>query len=242
MADPTDIQLHASAAETASGSGSAIDIGTRRSCVKLTLTVSALSGAGASLQAIVETAVSATGPWLSVGSFPALTVARTSGCVFADCRRWVRIRWVMAGASPSIQFECSGAAHVIYSSLGDITAHGLPKEATSSVPAEERAKHALAATGEAEGYLAGGYTMPLVAWDDELRRQVAQIAVYAIMCRRGFQPQGIDELIVKNRDDAISWLKMVAKGIIKQPGIVDSTPTVSGSQARVTSRCSSRGW
>lgn len=246
MADPLEIALHASGAETTSSSGAPVDIGQLRSCVKATLVVSAISGTGAKLTAVLDTAPASTGPWLQVGAFATVSVARSLDAVFADCRRWVRLRWAFDGTLPSATFEAAGQGHVLYASLKDIETHGMPKGVISSVPAEERAQHALAATGEAEGYLSGGYTLPLSAWGDELRRQVAQIAVYAIMSRRGFQPQGTDELIVKNRDDAISWMGKIAKGLIKPPGIVDATPTVSGSRPRigagVNSNCSTRGW
>lgn len=246
MANPLDITLHASTAESASASGTAVDISVLRSCVKLNLIVSAISGANAELTAIVETAPEQTGPWIAVGTFPKLTVARTCEAVFADCQRWVRVRWVLEGTTPSCTFAVGGQAHVLYATIADTEAYGLPKSAIGSVPLEERAKHALAATGEADGYLAGGYTLPLVAWPPELSQMVAQIAIYATMKRRGFQPQDSDELIVKGRDDTISWLTKIAKGVIKPPGIQDSTPDQSGSRVRVgaaaRSGCGPRGW
>lgn len=241
MADPLAIVLQASGPQTASASGSAVDIGALRSCVKAQLIVSAISGTGAEIEAIVETAPASTGPWLKVASFPKLTVARSCEQVFADCQQFVRLRWVLAGTSPAVTFGATGVAHVLYATLRDTETHGIPKKAIASVPAEERAEHALAASGEAEGYLAGGYTLPLLAWPDELRMQVAQLAVYRTMSRRGFQPEGSDDLIIKNKDDAISWLGKIAKGIIKPPGIQDSTPDKSGSRVRVQTG-EARGW
>lgn len=243
MADPLDIVLLASAEQTASSSGAAVDIGANRCCVKATLVVSAISGTGAKVEAILETAPSATGPWLRVGSFPALTVARSCDAVFADCRRWVKLRWVITGTAPAITFGAAGTAHQLYATLADINTHGIPDAAVSTVPIEERAQHALAATGEAEGYIGGGYPLPLLGWPDELRRQVAQIAVYNIIKRRGFQPDGEDALIVKGRDDAIAWLTRLSKGLIKPPGMAGSSPApgTSGSRVRMQTG-TTRGW
>lgn len=241
MADALAITLHADGAETANGSSVAVDIGALRSCVKATLVVSAIS-AGASIEVAVETSTSATGPWSRVGGFVALTIPKAVDCVVADCRRYVRVSWTLTGTTPSATFAASGEAHVLYATLRDIEIHGISKQAIGLVPAEERTEHALAATGEAEGYLAGGYKLPLVAWSTELRRQVAQLAVYAIMSRRGFQPQGTDELIVKNRDDAISWLSKVNRGLLQPPGIVDSTPEVEEATLSVVSGPNTSRW
>lgn len=240
MADALAITLHADATETVSGANAAIDIGALRTCVKATLTVSAMTG---SLSVALETSATPTGPWLRVGAFVALTVPKSVDCVFADCRRYVRIAWSFTNTiTPTATFSVSGEAHQLYASLRDIDVQGLSKQAIGSIPNEEKAEHALAATGEAEGYLAGGYALPLVAWSPELRRQVAQIAVYSIMCKRGFQPQGTDELIVKNRDDAISWLSKINRGNLKPPGIVDSTPEVEESAVVVVSGPPTGDW
>ncbi len=234
MADAIAITLATDGTVSGSGAGAAVDIGALRSCVKATLAATTIV-AGTSLTVAIETSTSATGPWAKVGAFVTLTVTKAIDGVFADCRRYVRATWALTGAAPSATFAVAGEAHVLYASLRDIDVHGISKQAIGTVSVEERAEHALAATGEAEGYLAGGYKLPLVAWSTELRRQVAQLAVYAIMSRRGFQPQGTDELIVKNRDDAISWLSKVNRGLIQPPGIVDSTPEIEESSVVVVS-------
>lgn len=224
MANALAVALHASGAEAASGNGTAVDIGLLRSCLKLSLQVDAISGTGASLTVHIESAPSATGPWQIVQSFPGLTVASSKRQIFADCLQFVRARWVIAGATPSVTFTVSGAAHVLYAKVADVGTHAIPATAISSVSAAEQAALCLAATDEADGYLGGGKTLPLAAWGDDLTAQVANIAAFKIMKRRGFQPDGSDELIVKGRDDAVSWLRGVARGDIEPPGLVDSTP------------------
>jgi phage gp36-like protein len=226
MANALAVTPHASAEETASGSATAVDIGTLRSCLKLRLDLTALSGTGAKLTVCVETSSASTGPWKSLGSFPALSVAAVKEQVFADCFRYNRVRWVLDGTTPAATFTVSGNAHVLYAKVADLSDHGIAKAALVNIDQSALAKHCLAATDEADGYLAGGKTLPLVAWPDDLTAKVAEIAAYKALKVRGFQPDGSDELIVKGRDDAISWLKGIARGEIDPPGMVDSTPEV----------------
>lgn len=226
MANALAVTLHASAAETASSASAAIDIGTLRSCLKLRLELGALTGDGARLTVYIETGASVAGPWRGLGAFPALTVAATKDQVFADCLRYNRVRWLLEGATPSATFRVDGSAHVLYAKVADVGIHAIPAEAIKSVSVAEQAACCLAATDEADGYIGGGKTLPLTAWGDDLTAKVAEIAAFKIMKRRGFQPQGTDELIVKGRDDAISWLKGVGNGSIEPPGMIDSTPEV----------------
>lgn len=226
MANALAVTLHASAAETASGASAAIDIGALRSCLKLRLDLDSITGTGARVSVFIETAASATGPWRPLSSFPALSVAVSKEQVFADCLRWNRVRCTIEGTGTSATFTVSGAAHVLYAKVADVGIHAIPAEAIKSVSVAEQAACCLAATDEADGYIGGGKTLPLTAWGDDLTAQVANIAAFKIMKRRGFQPQGSDELIVKGRDDAISWLRGVGRGDIEPPGMVDSTPDV----------------
>jgi phage gp36-like protein len=197
---------------------------------------------GAKLTVYVETAPSADGPWQALASFPALSVVASKDQVFADCLRYNRVRWVLEGATPSATFVVSGAAHVLYAKIADVGVHALPPEAIKSVPLVEQAACCLSATDEADGYLGGGKKLPLTAWGDDLTMQVAQIAAFRIMKRRGFQPQGSDELIVKGRDDAISWLRGVGRGDIEPPGMVDSTPDTYDAGITVISAPRQCGW
>lgn len=224
MANALTVTLHAAGAESASGSGSAVSIGELRSCLKLRLRLDSISGTGAKLTVTVETASTSTGPWQPVDSFVTLSVAKTVDRVFADCLPYVRVSWQLTGSTSSATFAVTGAAHVLYARLADFGTHSIPKEALGSVPRDEQAAICLAATDEADGYLAAGKKLPLTAWGDDLTAHVANIVAYRVMKRRGFQPEGDDTLIVKDRDDAIAWLKGVGAGRIEPPGMVDSTP------------------
>jgi phage gp36-like protein len=110
----------------------------------------------------------------------------------------------------------------LYAAPSDVADFAFPQDAIASVPAGVQAFACLAATDEAATYLAGRFTLPLTEWTTDLTMHVAMMAGYQIMKRRGFQPQGFDELIVKGRDDAIAYLKMIATNKLYPPGFVDS--------------------
>ncbi len=246
MADALAITLQASGAVTTSGSGAAVDIGATRSAARLELQLSAISGTGARLTVKVETALSSTGPWRSVATFPTLTVETFSAKMFATCERFVRVSWVVDGTTPSFTFSVAGEAHVLYAVLDDVGRHALPLHTLTSVSTEDKATALLGATDEADSYLAKAPSidLPLTSWSEALTMHVARIAAYGIMLRRGFQPDGPDQLIVKMRDDAIAWLKMVASGDVEAPGGGDPDPGTgprNSDAAHVYSQ-PARGW
>lgn len=223
-----------------------MDIGAARSAARLELQVSALSGEGAKLTVKVETALSPTGPWRAVAAFPTLTVETFAAKLFATCERYLRVSWVVEGTTPSFTFSVDGQAHCLYAVLDDVGRHALPLHTLTSVSAEDKAAALLGATDEAESYLAKAPSidLPLATWSEALTMHVARIAAYGIMLRRGFQPEGVDQLIVKMRDDAIAWLKMVAAGdveVVPPDPDPDPTPGVDGDAARVYSQ-PARGW
>lgn len=222
------IEPHALLAETADGSGTSVDINARRSCVVLRLRLSAISGTGASLTCYVESAPESTGPWLNHGSFSTLSAVGTKDLIVADTYQYVRVRWTLAGTTPSATFRINGSAHTLYATPSDVTDLALPADSINSVPAPVKALACLSATDEAATYLAGRFTLPITEWTTDLTMHVAMMAGYQIMKRRGFQPQGFDELIVKGRDDAIAYLKMIAANKLYPPGFVDSMGTDVG--------------
>jgi phage gp36-like protein len=100
---------------------------------------------------------------------------------------------------------------------------GLPSDALTGIASPTIVQALEWASSTANGYLRKRYTLPLVAWEDDLRRVVCKIAAYDLMCIRGFRPgSDTDATIVKNYDDAIIWLKAVAESDI-EPAITDST-------------------
>jgi phage gp36-like protein len=127
-----------------------------------------------------------------------------------------------------------------YASIADLTSLGFPALALGSLP-DADANNALdAASIEADGYLAPRYTLPLTTWPLSLRMHVARIAAYVIMSTRGMNPGSRgNELIVKGYDDAIMWLKNVARGVVTLPIADTAAPAMISPQVASSY---SRGW
>ncbi len=82
------------------------------------------------------------------------------------------------------------------------------------------------ASGVAGSYLRKRYKLPLVSWCEELKSAVGELAQWKLFGRRGVRPSsGNNEMAEKRYDDAILWLKDIAKGLCELD-CVDSTPTL----------------
>jgi phage gp36-like protein len=136
-----------------------------------------------------------------------------------------------------LEFEVAGVSRVIYVRPKDVFESSIPQHALQGVESQVMARACIEASSKAHGFFARRYTGPLVSWDSDVRRELAQIVAYMVMSHRGFAPDGTDELIVKNHNDALKWLGQVGSGAVS-PDIGDSTPARSGSGARVYSRSS----
>jgi phage gp36-like protein len=230
MSNPLDLILHATAAETASGVTAATDIGPRNA-LRLTLEASAFVGTGAKLTVDIETSPNGTSGWKRIGALPALTVETTAEETFGSVLRYVRFRWALDGTTPSVAFGLTGSAHVTYANLRDIDRLGMAKAALAAVPVSDKIEALIAASDISDRYLCREFTLPLVKWPSDLRRFVVHIAVYDLMCVRGFQPEGADALIVKRYDDAIAQLREIGDGKACMPGIEDSDDGDSSSSS-----------
>jgi phage gp36-like protein len=235
------IEFHAITDEvTAGGQSPAVDIGPLRSVVRASLFVGTLTGAR--LDVALETSPDGA-HWRSLGPIGSLKgVAKTTEIALGFCDRYVRIAWELTGTA--VSFAALGEAHQIFATPADIRNAHLPGVALEDMPSSQELDALLASSDEAEGYLASGFTLPLVSWSHDLRMHVAGMAGYGLMRSRGFDPEGVDALIVKGRDDAIAWLGKIAARKLTPPGFVDSTPSAaeSPSFARVRGANESRGW
>jgi phage gp36-like protein len=226
MSNPLAVTLHGLAAETTSGASAALDLGTVRNALRLVLDVEAITAA-ASLTVAIQTSPTGTGGWVAVAAFDAVTATTSVEQSFGSLQRFVRAAWTITGATPSISFGLAGVAHVTYAKVRDLTTLGIATKALQTVSVHDKVESLLAASAIADRYLCRQFTLPLASWGDDLRRMVAQIAVYDLMAVRGFQPQGVDELIVKRYDDAIAALREMAAGKACMPDVVDTTPETS---------------
>lgn len=244
MADPLAVDLHALSAETASGNGPAVDTGTLRSLVEVVVDITAIGGTNPSVLLRLETSPDGTTGWRTVGTpfVPVTSAGRRLERIQGGFSRYIRAAWTLSGTGgPTVTFQIAGTAHVLFATEEDVVRYGLPTDVVRAVDQEKRSAAILAASDEAAGYLNGAYVLPLTAWGRDLTKKVSHIAAAHIMGIKGFDPDGADAAIEKRNDDAISWLKLVAAGRVRPPGIVDSTPETVEAAGYVASD-TSRGW
>jgi len=128
------------------------------------------------------------------------------------------------------------AETVTYITDAELLSLGLPGAALSSVASATRDQARAAASDQASSYLKKRFALPLLAWAGDIKRAVADLAMYDLITFRGFDPGSQSgELIVKRRDDAILWLRDVARGIVEPIDVLDSTADVDEAAPLVSS-------
>ncbi len=88
------------------------------------------------------------------------------------------------------------------------------------------------ASREADSYMRGRYSLPLLAWGSDVTRYTSWIACYLIAQQIGFAPQaGSDRLIVERYYQAVGWPDRAGTGwfpgIQRQAIHPDVTPSVN---------------
>lgn len=132
-----------------------------------------------------------------------------------------------------------------YATAADLARLALPARALTGILLTDQGAALEAASSLADGYLAARYTLPLLAWGDDLRRAVSLIAAYDLMTRRGYSPEGGDEQLRLRYEDAIRWLEQVSKGTISPVGLEESPPSATpppGDSGPVIAERPLRGW
>lgn len=258
MANPVAIALLASAVQSADGAGTEVALTGSRRAVALTVAVTDLElvtpGVGEpvagdadydltlyTVRVVVETRLSSSHPWVECSDLD-VTATGQQALAAGGLEAEVRVRWEFGTNVTSITFAVDGFAHVVYIDPAHITKYAVPEHSIAEISASARAEACIAVTGEAEGYIAGAYELPLVSWDDEaLRMHVSRIAAALLFSQRGCEPQGADASVFLERERAIEWLNRVANGRLKPAGIVDTTPETFEGGSVVLS-APSRGW
>lgn len=135
-----------------------------------------------------------------------------------------------------------------YCSAEDLNLVGLPEQATFGIAPEKIEAVLEAASAKIDSYLRGrGYTVPLTDWGEDVRQCCATIAAWDILrSLRGVNPSDPAHMaIAKAQDDAINWLRDVAKGVAnfglgetgskrRATGVAQFISVVNG--------CGERGW
>lgn len=111
-----------------------------------------------------------------------------------------------------------------YATTSDLAIYAVNPAAFASVSTGSQQAQLDAASTYAEGFLADQYHLPIVApYPIDLRMNVCSIAAFYLMTFRGYRPGGSDDIIRQRYDDANTWLKGIAAGMISPSGITDST-------------------
>jgi phage gp36-like protein len=221
MANAFETTLHDLGAETVSGVGESIDIGALRTAARFAISMVAFAGSGG-VTLGVETSDDQSN-WRTVPGVSGATLNNAKESIVLGLGRYLRATWALAGTVTSVSFSIEVEAHQIYANLTDLCRSEIPEKAIASVPDEKKIGALIDASCDAEDALASSNALPLTSWPSSLARRVSSIAVFYIMKHRGFQPAGFDELIVKAHDDAQKWLKDVAAGRIRPPGLAPHT-------------------
>lgn len=235
MADPLAITPHASAAVSASGDGTAVDLAdTLHTCLDLTLDVTAASGTTPTLDVYVDTSIDGSTGWRELGKFQQAKAVSSFPLIVDGSRQYMRVRWVVS-AGASFTFTVSGQAHVLYATLKDLR-QSIHYRAITNVAVEDQVRQCLRATTDTETALNSAFTLPITAWGADVRGVTADRAMYYTILSRGFDPENaIHQLIllqggiltINERPSAAEkQLMNWATGARKPVGVVDQTPTV----------------
>jgi phage gp36-like protein len=241
MSQPLSIELAASAARVASGSGDGQDLGlvaetSPRSAARLDVAVTAFADLER-LRLVVEHSALEAGPWLELD---ALDVTQTGDYELsvADSKRWLRASWELVGVgdNPSVTFSVAGTAHQVYLGPKDLGRAIRVAALNDITTPSARADACITVSDEADGYLGGRYVLPLTKWGSDLSQMLARMGIRYALDACGWAPEGPDNAVLKAFDHAMAWLKRLQDGKLEPPGIVDSTPDVFEGGAVVVSR------
>lgn len=121
-----------------------------------------------------------------------------------------------------------------YATLTDLANYGLSSAALAGFEDAQQTAALQAASDEADGYLRNQYTLPLLEWTTDLNIKVCKIAAETLICSRGFNPDGSDEVYIQQASMARQWLRDVSAKKTT-PGFTDSSPNSSEGVTSATS-------
>lgn len=111
-----------------------------------------------------------------------------------------------------------------YATITDLSRLSLASPVLTQLSDDTKNKALLARSSFADSFLRGRFQLPLVAWEDDLRQAVCDLAAYDLVSVRGFNPEaGADVNFRLRSEDAIRWLTMISKE--------QATPAVTDSSA-----------
>jgi phage gp36-like protein len=113
-----------------------------------------------------------------------------------------------------------------YATASEFAQRGLPQTLLTQFTSDEQTAALLGASAVADSYMMGRFDLPFSAWGEDLKSSVCKIAAYDLVSgRRGFNPEASENMSLRSRyEDAMRWLKDVARGLARPVNVVDSSP------------------
>lgn len=81
------------------------------------------------------------------------------------------------------------------------------------------------ASRKVDGFLSRRFKLPLLSFGDDIRLNVAEIAIWLTFKYKGGNPEG-DSIIKDSYDEAMRWFELVATGKVNVD-VVDSSPAAT---------------
>lgn len=113
-----------------------------------------------------------------------------------------------------------------YSTYAKFQQYGLRAGVIAGIPEADITASIGASSSVADGYLRGKFTLPLVAWGEDLELNVCKHAQWEVAtAQKGFNPENpANSIYLERYNQAVRWFEQVARGFVTPSGIVDSTP------------------
>lgn len=168
--------------------------------------------------------------WASLG--PALAPGTT--------RRYLLPRFLRAAWTGSGTFTLTAETRVLFAAPQDVRDRARaandegPLAEVTDVKLESFIAQASAAVLSA--FQTGQFKLPVYAVGEDTRACVMDLACLYAMRSIGFAPDGEVDLMVKAHDEAMAWLRRVAKEGLRPVGIVDAAPAVYNGGAALAFR------
>jgi phage gp36-like protein len=113
-----------------------------------------------------------------------------------------------------------------YATIAELYQYGAPSKAFGALDAGTLNAGLAAASAEVDSMLRGRYSLPLLTWDESIKRWTCQIAAYQLLAVRGFDPRaGGDANLLARYDQAMRELGEVQRQA-RHP-LVTETPIAS---------------
>jgi hypothetical protein len=241
--DSKAITLHAASTENATGADGAFDVQGRLALKDIILDVPAVLGTSPTLDVVVQTTLSVSGSWRTVKAFQRFVAPGVQKIPIVACDRFVRVVRTIGGTTPSFTFGVTAKAVQMYVMPSDVLGLGnaLPPSMVGKFSQDDLLGACFTVSLLAEGFLDAAYEMPIVDIGSSLPAQLARMVAFSILEMRGMLGGGIDPMILDSKDDVLSWLNKIARGTIRPPDIIDTTPEVEEEGAYGVSNVP-RGW